>query len=51
MVLLCRLDAEIRSFSSADGMTIEAELVEASEDKVTPKRQDGLLFKDVPLSL
>ncbi len=50
MTLLCRLDGEIRSFSSSDGMTIEAELMDASEDKVTIRRQDGMLFKDVPLS-
>ncbi|MGC6455990.1 MAG: hypothetical protein ACON39_02200 [Coraliomargaritaceae bacterium] len=31
-------------------MTIEAELVEASDDKVTIRRKDGMLFKDVPLS-
>ena len=48
--LVARLDAEIRPFSSSDGMTIEAELVEASEEKVTIRRRDGMLFKDVPLS-
>ena len=50
LALICRLDAEIRPFSSSDGMTIEAELVEASEEKVTIRRRDGMLFKDVPLS-
>lgn len=50
LTLVCRLDAEIRPFSSSDGMTIEAELVEASEENVTIRRKDGMLFKDVPLS-
>lgn len=50
LVLCCRLDAEFRPFSSSDGMTIEAELVEATKEKVTIRRRDGMLFKDVPLS-
>lgn len=49
-LFICRLDAEIRPFTSSNGMTIEAELVDASDDKVTIRRKDGMLFKDVPLS-
>lgn len=50
LALIPSLKAEYRSFSSSDGVTIEAELVEATKEKVTIRRTDGMVFKDVPLS-
>ena len=42
--------AETRTFTSKDGVTIEAAILEVSvSNKVTLKRSDGHVFKDVPL--
>ncbi|NCG08686.1 MAG: hypothetical protein GWO81_03840 [Verrucomicrobia bacterium] len=38
-----------REFRSTDGMRIEAELMEASQTAITIRRQDGKVFKEVPL--
>ena len=54
VVLLClnsHADSEFRVFTSQDGTEIEAQIVEASSEKVTIKRRDGRVFKDVALEL
>lgn len=39
---------EVRTFTSNDGKTIQAELVERSQDGVTIKREDGVIFTVQP---
>ena len=38
-----------REFRSSDGVRIEAEMLEASSTAITIRREDGKVFKDVPL--
>ncbi len=40
---------EFRKFTSVEGSVIVAELLEASESCISLRRDDGLIFKDVPL--
>ena len=40
---------DFREFSNSDGVRIEAEVLEATATAITIRRQDGKVFKDVPL--
>ena len=40
---------DFREFSNSDGVRIEAEVLEATATVVTIRRQDGKVFRDVPL--
>ena len=41
---------EFRKFTSVEGSVIVAELLEASESCISLRRDDGIIFKDVPLA-
>ena len=48
-VTLCSEGREFRKFTSAEGSVIRAELLAASDSVVSLRRDDGVVFRDVPL--